>query len=504
MRQLMHSFVGTSAPEDLLEAISSGLVASVCLFAFNAQSPAQVRALTDRLRSAARAGGHPELLIGIDQEGGQLIAIRGGTTELPGNMALGATRSATLAEQAGRVLGRELLAMGINVNFAPALDVNINPLNPVIGSRAFGDHPDLVIELGLAMIRGLQAEGVIATAKHFPGHGDTQTDSHHATSRVDHALERLQAVELKPFIAAMQAGVKALMPSHLIFSALDPDNPATLSQRILQEFVRHEQGYQGLLITDAMDMYGVAQYGQENSLSRSLQAGADLILMGHLPHQLAMHERLSAFANPASEARIARIQAELSPDLPDLSVVGCAEHQAIAQAIAEASITLVHDHAHNLPLPLGSTQSISVITPRPQNLTPADTSSEVNISLADAIRRRHPNTHALQMDMTPTDSEVSALIEQCADSAWVIVGTISAEKHLEQAELVRALQARGKRVIAVALRTPYDLMVYPLVETYLCAYSIRDVSMEALARVLFGEITAQGSLPCVIPSSLVS
>ena len=203
MQQLMQSFEGHTAPPEILKAVQQGSLAAICLFThLNVASPAQLHEMTAQIHRAAQQGGQLTPLIAIDQEGGQLIAITNGATELPGNMALGATRSPLLAMQAGQVLGRELLAMGINLNLAPAIDVNVNPANPVIGVRSFGDDPSLVSELGAAFIKGIQGVGVLASAKHFPGHGDTDNDSHLASPVVAHDLDRMNAVELAPFRAA--------------------------------------------------------------------------------------------------------------------------------------------------------------------------------------------------------------------------------------------------------------------------------------------------------------
>src|SRR5712692_63053 len=285
----MHSFEGFTAPDALLEAVRRGEIAAFCLFRYkNVQSPAQVRALTASLAHAAEQGGQLPPLICIDQEGGQLIAICEGATELPGNMALGATRSPELAAQAGMVLGRELLAMGVNLNLAPALDVNVNPDNPVIGVRSFSDDPTLVAELGSALIRGMHSTGILTAAKHFPGHGDTASDTHHGQPTVSHSIERMKAVELLPFRAAIDNGVDAILTAHVLFSALDNQRPATLSPIILDTFLRREMGFDGLIITDAMDMYAVAQYGTEPSLRGALAAGGGLALLGHLPDQLSL------------------------------------------------------------------------------------------------------------------------------------------------------------------------------------------------------------------------
>lgn len=499
MQQLMHSFAGHTAPPDILAAVRRGDIASFCLFkGLNVETPAQLRALNEDLRRAAREAGQPPLLIGIDQEGGQLIAVTGGATELPGNMALGATRSAELSEQAGRVLGRELRAMGVNLNFAPSLDVNINPANPGIGVRSFGADPALVAELGIAMMRGLHAEGVIAAVKHFPGHGDVVTDPHHASAAVTHPLDRIEQVELAPFRAAIQAGAKAVMSAHILFTALDPKFPATISPAILEGCLRGQMGFDGVILTDAMDMHAVAQYGREESVRMALQAGADLVLLGHVRDQLALIPLMRSLARPASLRRIQTLR-EADPDSwPPFEMVGCAEHQQIAQAIADRAITLVRG-GERLPLRPGPEDTIAVITPEPVNLTPADTSASAPITLAERVRARHARTLAFELPNKASVSDISAALQAVQGAEIVIVGTTVAERDEAQASLVRALVARGQRPIVVSLRTPYDLMAFPMVETYLCAYGTRPVAMEAAARVLFGEIEARGVLPCPIP-----
>lgn len=500
MKQFMHSFHGLTAPQAILDGVAQGEIRSFCLFAGqNVESPAQLRALTDGLRLTAEDNQHPTPLIGIDQEGGQLVPIRGGATELPGNMALGATRSVELARQAGMVMGRELLAMGINFNFAPSMDVNNNPKNPVIGIRSFGDDPEWVGKLGSAIIQGLQDEGVIATAKHFPGHGDTVMDTHHDSPVVPHNRDRVDDIELKPFRHAIEAGVLAVMTAHITYTTFDEDNPATLSYKILNDLLREAMGFNQLIITDAMDMHAVSQFGNEESVRSALEAGSDIILLGHIKNQLDLAQKFVGKENVASVARIVEAQHKIPRDLPSLDVVGCKEHQAIAQEIADKSITLVRDESGQLPLQLDASQKIAVITPRPSNLTPADTSALVNIKLAECVQSRHQNTLSLETLLVPDESEIKALMAQLEDIDTIIIGTISAEEFNKQAQLITALQAQGKSPIVVALRTPYDILAFPTIETYLCAYGIRDVTSEATAKVLFGEIPATGVLPCVIP-----
>lgn len=285
------------------------------------------------------------------------------------------------------------------------------------------------------------------------------------------------------------------MTTHVIFSALDAERPATVSPAILDGFLRREMGYEGLIITDAMDMYPVARLGAERSVRMALEAGADLVLLAHLPDQLALNQCVGHCARPAALHRIERLRAAAPRALPSLDVVGSAEHQQIAQTIADRSITLVRGGA-NLPLRLAPEQTIAVITPETHDLTPADTSSSVRIALAEALRKRHPRTQLFELPHHVSDEALRAILQATAGADIVVVGTLAANQDARQAELVQALHARGQRLIVVALRTPYDLSAFPMIDTYLCAYGIRPVTTEAVARVLFGEIEARGVLPC--------
>lgn len=500
MKQLMLSFHGDYPPSAILDSVRRGETVSFCLFTHaNVVSPAQLYDLTAAIYKAAAEGGQLPPLIGIDQEGGQLMAVQQGATELPGNMALGATRSPELAQKAGAILGRELLAMGVNLNFAPSLDLNTNPANPVIGIRSFGEDPTLVAELGVAFIQGMQAEGVLATAKHFPGHGDTQQDSHLAMPVVSHPIQRTTAVELTPFRAAVEAKVGAIMTAHILFTAYDSDNPATLSNAVLDGLLRRNMGYQGLIITDAMDMHAVAQYGHRESVQAALKAGADLVMLGHIPNQQSLFKAVAHLTNAKSLQRIEAVQHQLRTERPPLSVVGSLEHQRIAQEIADRSITVVKDTQSRIPLSIRADELVSVVTIAPRNLTPADTSAGVRVALVDAMRRRHSLVQSIEVPYQAPDSHIRAALQASQYSQTVIIGSINADHDPSQAALVHALIERGQQPIVVALRTPYDIRAFPMIETYICAYGIRGVTTEAVARVLFGEIQAQGVLPCHIP-----
>ncbi|GGT81601.1 glycoside hydrolase family 3 protein [Streptomyces lateritius] len=273
---LQPGFTGTTAPDWLLRRIGEGL-SSVGLFGRNIASPEQLAALTARLRAEG-----DDVLVAIDEEGGDVtrLEVRHGSS-FPGNYALGSVDDVDLTRAVARELGRRLAECGVDLNWAPSADVNSNAENPVIGVRSFGADPELVARHTVAYVEGLQAVGVAACTKHFPGHGDTNVDSHHALPRIDVDLATLHARELVPFRAAIAAGTKAVMSAHILLSALDPDRPATLSPQILTGLLRQELGFEGLIVTDGMEMRAIAStYGIERGSVLAIAAGADAICVG--------------------------------------------------------------------------------------------------------------------------------------------------------------------------------------------------------------------------------
>ncbi len=350
--------IGLPGPEldDSTRRLLDRGVGGVILFARNVRSPEQVARLCHDLKAYA---GRP-LLITIDQEGGRVARLREGFTAIPAMRDLGATGDGALGREVGRVLGRELKAVGIDLNFAPVMDVDSNPANPVIGTRSLARDPETVARLGVALAQGMQEVGVAACAKHFPGHGDTDTDSHLALPRLGHGMDRLKAVELLPFRAAIAGGVASIMSAHVVFEALDSGVPGTLSKKVMTDLLAGEMGFGGLRISDCMEMKAIANgqgwCGVVGASVKALQAGVDLVLISH-GHDLA-HAAMDAAekalnAGELAHARVADAEARLKVVLecyavkaqaaPDLSCLNGAAHREVAARISVGNVNKEKD-----------------------------------------------------------------------------------------------------------------------------------------------------------------
>jgi beta-N-acetylhexosaminidase len=341
-------FEGTAAPADLRARLAASEVGGVILFRPNIVDLPQVAALVATLRSAAPT--EAPALISIDQEGGLVQRVRAPATVWPPMLAVGAAGDPARTTAVGRALGEELAALGIGWDFAPVLDVHTNPANPVIGNRAFGSSPEAVAGQALAFWRGLRAAGLVGCGKHFPGHGDTRTDSHFDLPVVDHDLNRLRRIEIAPFAAAAREGMEAFMTAHVLYPALDPERPATLSRRIATELLRGELGFAGVLVSDDLGMKAVAdRYSIEELAVGAIEAGVDhLLIREPVARQLAAFEAIVHAAEARSEirarvgesaARVARLKAACTVPMPAPgamlpSLLGTPGHRALAGSFA--------------------------------------------------------------------------------------------------------------------------------------------------------------------------
>lgn len=505
---LVLAFEGTTAPEPVLDRLRQNPPAGFTLFAFdNATSVDQVCELTESLQEASSAS--LPLLIASDQEGGQLIALAG-TTDFPGNMALGAVDDVALTERVGRATGAEMLAMGVNLNYAPIADLNTNPDNPSLGIRAFGDDATMVARHVAALVGGLRSAGVLSTLKHFPGKGGALIDSHYGLPIINHSRHRLETTELVPFRAGLDAGAQLVMTGHFAIPGMTErdDIASTLSRSILTDLLRTELGFTGAVITDAFDMGAIAQgAGQVIDAIAAISAGVDLmLLLGDNQERIEQGLALASHRGLISDGRLneaiknsralRRFAAEAQA--PPLSVVGSNDHLGLAAEVAARSITLVKNDAGVLPLRLATNARIAAVMPQPRDLTPADTSSHVTPGLASALRRHHPNVDEFVVQHPPSNDDLAAIRAAADDYDLIVLGTISASLDPQQAALAAALMDAGAPVVTIAMRTPYDINSYPDAKTYVCSYGLRQPSLDAAAAALFGKAPFQGRLPVTV------
>lgn len=483
----------------------------------NIGDPAQVARLSNGLQAAALAQpAHLPLQISVDQEGGALVARFGApATQMPGNMALGAGRSRADARRSAAVIGSELAAVGVTQDYAPVSDVNINPNNPVIGIRSIGGDPGLVSALAAAQVVGYHRGGVSAVAKHFPGHGDTGVDSHFGLPQVTHTLEQFREIDLPPFEAAIAAGVDTIMTAHVVFPAVDPSGaPATMSHEILTGVLREQLGFDGLIVTDALDMAGAtATYPPDVAPVQALLAGADQLLV---PPQ--MDTAYAAVLDAVRDGTISRQRLDESVRRillhkqrrgilrdPFVSprraarVMGSARHLAAAQAITDRTTTLVKNDAGLLPL-----------APGPRRVLVAGWGVGTTRAIADALAARGATTEVLESGTTPSDSAVAAAVAAAQAADVVVVPTNNAyavdattgqptAAAAAQTRLVRALLATRRPVVVAAMRNPYDVASFPEAPTVLDTYGYTADQAESLVRVLLGEVDPRGRLPVSIP-----
>lgn len=482
----------------------------------NIGDPAQVATLSNGLQEAALA--QPQripLQISVDQEGGALVARFGPpATQMPGNMALGAGRSAVDAERSAEVIGTELDAVGVTQDYAPVADVNVNPANPVIGIRSIGSDPALVSELVAAQVRGYHEGGVSAVAKHFPGHGDTGKDSHFGLPEVTHDREELEAIDLPPFRAAIDAGIDTIMTAHVVLPAIDPGVPATMSHKILTGLLRDELGFDGLIVTDALDMQGATStYPPDVAPVRAFLAGADQLLV---PPQ--MDTAYNAVLDAVRSGEISKKRLDESvyrillhkhrqgifrdpfvDPAHAAATMGAAEHVADAQAITDRTTTLVKNDDGVLPLAAG-----------PRRVLVAGWGVATTQAIANALGSRGATTRVLESGTTPSASAIASAVTAAQSSDVVVVSTNNAyalnpdtgaptPAAVAQTALVRALIATGKPVVVASVRNPYDVASFPEAPTVLDTYGYTVHQMESLVRVMYGEVNPSGRLPVSIP-----
>ena len=493
-------------------------------FTISVGSPTELAAKLNAMQSMSSV----PLIFGADLEAGAGFRARGGyfipnaidlggAVVFPPEMAIGATGDATLAYEQGRLTALEGRALGIHIAYAPVLDVNNNPSNPVINTRSYGEDPTMAAKLGAAFIRGLQEHGMMATGKHFPGHGDTGTNSHLALPVVTVSRSRLDSVELVPFREAIRSGVGAIMTFHGAMPALDASGvPGTLSGKVLTDLLRTELGFKGIIISDAMDMAGVLnQYGSAEAVKRAVAAGVDILIQ-----PLEVTQTIDAVVAGVAEGRYTEarlnesvrriLEAKQSLGLERRKLVnldslrfrvGDSSHLAVARQIGEKSITLVKDSLGQLPLVVSaSPRVLSVTVGRRSDLA-------AGVAFNGELRGGIRNLRAEFLAAEDPAADYGRL-ERLADSADVTIVSsyvgqnweaVSASAPQAFATFVQRLTMRGKRPIVVSFGNPYLLQQIPSVAAYVVAWGGFPPSQVAAARALLGRQEITGRLPISIP-----
>lgn len=514
----------------------------VILFRENVVGAEQTARLTNQLQ---KASGDIPLFIAADQEGGLVARLQSGTA-MPGNMALGAARSTENTYEVGKAIGEELNALGININFAPVVDVNINPDNPVIGIRSFGGDPQLVADMGVAYVKGLRDAGVLAAVKHFPGHGDTDVDSHLGLPSVPHDQARLRAVELKPFQQAFDRNVDLVMTAHVTFPAIDDTKavsvqdgteisiPATLSRKVLTDLVRKEMGFDGIIITDALEMKAIADhFGPREAVIRAIKAGADIALMpadldqayggllaavksGELPES-RIDESVKRLIGLKLSAGLVKVSGgrlvpgdKITGDLDERvgmarAVVGSEAHRAIEKKAAEEAVTLIKNEGNLLPFQLVDGKRIVLFAPWDDRL------DLMKQELSEIIAAKGVRNVDVKGFVYKELASLTNRQKQAVDAAdYVVLGSYSYDVESRtpgkswipdfSAGVVDYANLTGKPLAVMAIRNPYDIMYMPGAKAYLAVYgAAKGPNIPAGIRVIFGQVNPAGRLPVSIP-----
>jgi beta-N-acetylhexosaminidase len=475
--------------------------------------PYAMAALINRLQKLART----PLFVAADFERGASMRVNS-TTAWPYSMAFGAAQDLTAVTEEGADTARDARAMGVNWLFAPVADVNNNPDNPIINIRSFGENPEQVGNFVEAYINGAHSDRknpVLVTAKHFPGHGDTTQDSHLALPRLDADHDRIESVELAPFRKAIEAGVDAVMTAHLSVPALDPDGlPATVSPKILSGVLRDELGFHGLVVTDAMNMQGLAAMFDSGEASvRAIEAGSDVLLMPRHPEEAIRavvaavergrisKKRLDDSVNRVLAAKLRLgLRAKKLVDLEAIGdVVDSPEAAERAQEVADRAVTLVKDSGDSLPIRHPESVCVFALSEGRR--------SQQGIRLMDEVKKRAPgiSTTVLDPSMSKADLEqVAAKTANCSEIVVAAYVTVAAERGNvalagEYPDFLNGLIAGKAPVLLISLGNPYLVRSFPNARAYMATFSPTTTSELAVAKALFAEIAITGHLPVTIP-----
>ena len=478
-------FEGTRIEPEFEAKLRETPLAGLILFARNVESLAQTRALTDAIREIL-----PDPVIAIDQEGGRVARLRDGVEELPAMLALAATGDAELAERAGAQLAFDLRRAGVNVDYAPVLDLALYKMNTVIGARSFGDDPQQVVRFAGAFARGLRSQGIVPTFKHFPGHGSTAVDSHLDLPRIDLDEATFRSRDLAPF-AALLPGAEAIMTAHIVVRTLDPDLPATLSHKILTELLHDEIGFTGVCFTDCMQMDAIAKsVGSAQGAVEALIAGADCVLISH-DYGIA-RESIDLIVDAVAEGRLKRerleqaflrvqtLRLKLQPPLP---LDAPPPHRGVGNEIGRRAVTVIRGSAQ------ADARSSIVVTFEGTTVEGVQGLHSEHAALAHDVPQ-------LRLPLDPDPDDVGAALTKVRESGRrPIVLMRRAHVYARQHSAVQRLVDAFPDALVISTREPFDAFDIAGAQNVLCTYGDDEPSMTGLAEVIFNGATPSGRYP---------
>jgi len=486
--------------EEVEEFIEDIKPAGLVYQSHNISSPSQVSELNTGLQKLAKSLGLPEFLIAITEEGGLISRFKYGmVTPTPTPMAVGVAGKLEYARRMGETIGRELRAMGFNWNFAPCLDVNSNPFNPIIGLRSFGEDPDKVSELTIEFIKGLEANGVVATGKHFPGHGDTSVDSHLDLPVLDYDLDFLMKRELEPFMRAIKSGLKTIMTAHIALPKIDDSMlPATLSRKIITGLLREKLGFQGVIITDSLLMKAVyGKFETREIVEFSIKAGCDILLMSYNKDfiydvrntiiELAEKGIISTRRIEESLARIQKLREymrKISANVPStggLKIVG--KGGEVLREVFKRSVKIFRDQ--DKIIPLSKEASIQLILPRLKRNIPVGTGDLIK-AFEESFTKFFKVQGVETYNINPGEEEIKEILKKLKPAKVVVIGVYDAFKYKGQLNLVNRVLERYPSHIVVVLKEHCDALILKNVRTLTATYGYLPPAIHALAALIGG------------------
>lgn len=501
----MVGFDGTSPTPELIELIKNEKVGSILLFSRNMTSIEQIKKLTRQLQSIAQESNHPRpLIIATDQENGIVRRVSESIAEFPGNMTLGAVDDIQITSAISQATATLLKTLGLNMNLAPVLDCNSNPENPVIGVRSFGENPQNVAAHGMAFIKGHQSVGIITSAKHFPGHGNTYRDSHNEIPVVLSSYEELRNVELVPFVAAIATGVSSVLASHVHYSAIDTHVkvPASLSGNVINDLLRSELGFDGLVLTDCLEMNAVSQtVGVAKGALQSLQAGVDMPVISHTYslqlkaidciEQAVLNGELEIEVIEKSLERIDKVKQDFLDWQPvnENLKVDVVANQRLAKSIYERGITIVKQ---SLPFATQGNEKIHAIWMLENQRSIAEDGKDIKFSIRHLL-----DVSGIQISeqWLPLNFDSILVKEDTVDT--VVLFTDYAHIDSKTMNLITSTLDRRKLVV-VAIKNPYVLAEFTDVQALIACYEPSESALRACLEVLLGKYESSGQLPVTL------